>query len=41
MSKPEKTRHLYEIQPRPQPPLGPDVLSPEHVIEVSRLRKFL
>ncbi|WP_283815033.1 MULTISPECIES: hypothetical protein [unclassified Bradyrhizobium] len=41
MAKPEKTRHLYEIRTRSQPPLVPDVLSPEHVLELSRLREFL
>ncbi|WP_223968782.1 hypothetical protein [Bradyrhizobium sp. RD5-C2] len=41
MGKPEKTRHLYEIRTTSQPPLVPDVLSPEHVIELSRLREFL
>ncbi|MVT64745.1 hypothetical protein GPL21_06425 [Bradyrhizobium pachyrhizi] len=41
MGKPEKTRHLYEIRTKSQPPLVPDVLSPEHVIELSRLREFL
>ncbi|MHC2437153.1 hypothetical protein [Bradyrhizobium sp. USDA 4451] len=41
MGKPEKTRHLYEIRTKAQPPLVPDVLSPEHVIELSRLREFL
>lgn len=41
MGKPEKTRHLYEIRTTSQPPLVPEVLSPEHVIELSRLREFL
>ncbi|QIG91126.1 MULTISPECIES: hypothetical protein [unclassified Bradyrhizobium] len=41
MDKPEKTRHLYEIRTTAQPPLVPDVLSPEHVLELSRLREFL
>ncbi|WP_076860649.1 hypothetical protein [Bradyrhizobium mercantei] len=41
MGKPERTRHLYEIRTKSQPPLVPDVLSPEHVIELSRLREFL
>ncbi|MHC2335451.1 hypothetical protein [Bradyrhizobium sp. USDA 4454] len=41
MDKPEKTRHLYEIRTKAQPPLVPEVLSPEHVIELSRLREFL
>ncbi|WP_338699227.1 hypothetical protein V5279_17035 [Bradyrhizobium sp. 26S5] len=41
MDKPEKTRHLYEIRTKSQPPLVPEVLSPEHVLELSRLREFL
>ncbi|MGY3590502.1 hypothetical protein ACVIGB_009915 [Bradyrhizobium sp. USDA 4341] len=41
MAQPEKTRHLYEIRTRSQLPLVPDVLSPEHVLELSRLREFL
>ncbi|MBW7970507.1 hypothetical protein [Bradyrhizobium sp. BR 10289] len=41
MQKPAKTRHLYEIHTMAQPPLVTDVLSPEHVIELSRLREFL
>ncbi len=41
MAKPEKTRHLYEIRTMSQPPLVPDVLSPEHVIELARLREYL
>ncbi|MGY4286072.1 hypothetical protein ACVWXO_005292 [Bradyrhizobium sp. LM2.7] len=41
MGKPEATRHLYEIHTAPQPPLVTDILSPEHIIELSRLREFL
>ncbi|MBR0872320.1 hypothetical protein JQ633_18285 [Bradyrhizobium tropiciagri] len=41
MAKPEKTRHLYEIRTVPQAPLVPEILSPEHIVELSRLRDFL
>lgn len=41
MAKPPATRHLYEIHTAPQPPLVTDILSPEHVTELSRLREFL
>jgi hypothetical protein len=41
MAKPAATRHLYEIHTVAQPPLVTDILSPEHVIELSRLREFL
>ncbi|WP_456619863.1 MULTISPECIES: hypothetical protein [unclassified Bradyrhizobium] len=41
MAKPAATRHLYEIHTAAQPPLVTDILSPEHVIELSRLREFL
>jgi hypothetical protein len=41
MEKPEATRHLYEIHTAPQPPLVTEVLSPEHIAELSRLREFL
>lgn len=41
MQKPPTTRHLYEIRTAPQPPLVTEILSPEHVIELSRLREFL
>lgn len=41
MQKPAPTRHLYEIHTTPQPPLVTDILSPEHVAELSRLREFL
>jgi hypothetical protein len=41
MDKPAATRHLYEIRTAAQPPLVTDILSPEHIIELSRLREFL
>jgi hypothetical protein len=41
MAKPETTRHLYEIHTALQPPLILGVLSPEHIVEISRLRGFL
>ncbi len=41
MEKPAATRHLYEIHTTAQPPLVADILSPEHVTELSRLREFL
>ncbi|MBW7965012.1 hypothetical protein [Bradyrhizobium sp. BR 10261] len=41
MQKPAPSRHLYEIRTAAQPPLVTDILSPEHVIELSRLREFL
>jgi hypothetical protein len=41
MEKPAATRHLYEIHTAPQPPLVTDILSAEHVTELSRLREFL
>jgi len=41
MAKPAATRHLYEIHTAAQPPLVTDVLSSEHVTELSRLREYL
>jgi hypothetical protein len=41
MQKPATTRHLYEIHTAAQPPLVTDILSSEHVTELSRLREFL
>ena len=41
MEKPAATRPLYEIHTAAQPPLVTDILSPEHIIELSRLREFL
>ncbi|PIS99346.1 hypothetical protein TSA1_00145 [Bradyrhizobium nitroreducens] len=41
MDKPAATRHLYEIRTIAQPPLVTEILAPEHVLELSRLREFL
>ncbi|MCS3726776.1 hypothetical protein FHR88_001810 [Bradyrhizobium betae] len=41
MEKPATARHLYEIHTAAQPPLVTDILSSEHVTELSRLREFL
>lgn len=41
MKKPAATRHLYEIRTAAQPPLVTGILSPEHVVELSRWREFL
>jgi hypothetical protein len=41
MAKPAPSRHLYEIRTAAQPPLVTEILSPEHVLELSRLREFL
>jgi hypothetical protein len=41
MEKPATTRHLYEIHTPAQPSLVTDILSPEHVTELSRLREYL
>ena len=41
MRRPEKTRHLYDIQTTPQPPLVTEILTAEHVVELARLRDFL
>jgi hypothetical protein len=41
MAKPESTRHLYEIQTAPQPPLVTEILTTELVVELARLRDFL
>jgi hypothetical protein len=41
MARPIATRHLYEIQTAPQPPLVSAVLSGELVVELARLRDFL
>jgi hypothetical protein len=41
MQKPATTRHLYEIRTTAQPPLVTAILSPEHVLELARLREFL
>lgn len=41
MQRPGTTRHLYEIHTAAQPPLVTEVLSPEHIVELARLREFL
>ncbi|MCP3464555.1 MULTISPECIES: hypothetical protein [unclassified Bradyrhizobium] len=41
MEKPQATRHLYQIHTSPQPPLVTEILSPEHIAELSRLRDYL
>ncbi|KJC55715.1 hypothetical protein UP10_38625 [Bradyrhizobium sp. LTSPM299] len=41
MAKPEKARHLYEIHTKPQASIVTSILSPEHIVELSRLRDFL
>jgi len=41
MARPEATRHLYEIHTAAQPPLVTEVLSPEHIVELARLREYL
>ncbi|KWV56052.1 hypothetical protein AS156_04960 [Bradyrhizobium macuxiense] len=41
MAKPANSRHLYEIRTKAQAPLISDILSPEHIVELSRLRDFL
>jgi hypothetical protein len=41
MEKPLATRHLYQIHTSPQPPLVTEILSPEHIVELARLREFL
>jgi hypothetical protein len=41
MAKPASQRHLYEIHTSPQQPLVSAVLSPEHIVELARLRDFL
>ena len=41
MAKPDSSRHLYEIQTAPQPPLITEALSGEHIVELARLRDFL
>ena len=40
MARPEKTRHLYDIQITPQPPLVTEILTSEYIIELARLRDF-
>jgi hypothetical protein len=41
MDRPMTTRHLYEIHTPPQPPLVTETLSPEHILELARLREYL
>ena len=41
MTKPASQRHLYEIHTAPQQPHVGAVLSPEHIVELARLRDFL
>jgi hypothetical protein len=41
MSKPASQHHLYEIHTAPQTELITAVLSPEHIVELARLRDFL
>ncbi|MBR0935116.1 hypothetical protein [Bradyrhizobium jicamae] len=41
MAKPEKTRHLYEIRTPPRGSVETSILSPEHIVELARLRDFL
>jgi len=41
MARPEKTRHLYDIQITPQLPLVTEILTSEYIIELARLRDFL
>ena len=40
-TKPESSRHLYEIHTAPQPPLVTETLLGEHIVELARLRDFL
>ena len=40
MARPEKTRHLYDIQITPQLPLVTEILTSEYIIELARLRDF-
>jgi hypothetical protein len=41
MQRPEAQRHLYEIHTAPQSDLVSAVLSPDHVVELARLKGFL
>ncbi|OCK54016.1 hypothetical protein LMTR3_22835 [Bradyrhizobium sp. LMTR 3] len=41
MTKPEVTRHLYEIHTAPQPPLVTEILLADHITELARFRSFL
>jgi len=41
ISQPESQHHLYEIHTAPQSDLVSAILSPDHVVELARLREFL
>jgi hypothetical protein len=41
MHLPEAQRHLYEIHTEPQSDLVNGVVSPDHVVELARLKDFL
>jgi len=41
MSRPALQHHLYEIHTKPQAPLVTEVLKPEHIVELARLRELL
>jgi hypothetical protein len=41
MQRPEAQRHLYEIHTAPLSDLVSAVLSPDHVVELVRLKEFL
>ena len=41
MHLPEAQRHLYEIHTAPQSDVVSAVLSPDHVVELARLKDFL
>jgi hypothetical protein len=41
MHLPEAQRHLYEIHTEPQSDLVSAVVSPDHVVELARLKDFL
>jgi hypothetical protein len=41
MQLPEAQRHLYEIHTAPQSDVVSAVLSPDHVVELARLKDFV
>jgi hypothetical protein len=41
MQLPEAQRHLYEIHTAPQSDIVGAILSPDHVVELARLKDFL
>jgi hypothetical protein len=41
MHLPEAQRHLYEIHTEPQSDLVSAIVSPDHVVELARLKDFL